>query len=107
ANAFDIASIAETLAKSAQALALSVGRVRIEKPDHRLLRAHRARPGCRRATEQRYELAPSHVAALHRGVAAYHTAVGSAGLCITAKLSGRRLSWVRFGPLTMSAARPL
>jgi len=47
--------------KSAQALALSVGRVRIEKPDHRLLRPCRERPRCRRAAEQRDECAALHV----------------------------------------------
>jgi hypothetical protein len=44
----------------------------VEKPDHRhrrLLRARHERPSCRRAAEQRDELAPSHCLASARGYA--------------------------------------
>src|SRR5262249_25672307 len=42
------------------ALALSVGRVGIEKPDHRLLRPRRERPRDGRAAEKRDELPAFH-----------------------------------------------
>src|SRR5262249_16363341 len=63
AHAFDITSLSEALAKSAQTIALSVGRVGVEEPDHwhrRLLRARRERPRSSRAAEQRKEGAAFH-----------------------------------------------
>ena len=61
--ALDIAGVFEALAKCAQTLRKRVGRRGVEEPDHRhrrLLRPRRERPRCRRAAEQRDELAPLH-----------------------------------------------
>src|SRR5262249_11341942 len=63
AHAFDITSLSEALAKSAQTIALSVGRVGVEEPDHRhprLLRARRERPR-RRSAKNGDEFSPSQV----------------------------------------------
>src|SRR5262245_49694104 len=56
-----MAGVLEALPKCTQTVRVRVRRLIIEKPDHRhprLLRARRNRPRCRRAPEQRDELAP-------------------------------------------------
>jgi hypothetical protein len=63
----DMASVFEALAKSAQALRVSVWRRDVEKPNHRhrrLLRARHERP-CRRTAEQPDELASFQLTQLH------------------------------------------
>src|SRR5262249_51962697 len=58
------AQLTQPLHKGAGPLALCCSRARAQKPNGRqlagLLRARRERPCCRRATEQRDELAPLH-----------------------------------------------
>ena len=61
--ALNISSFSQSLVKLCHATRVRHGRTCIEKPNHRhrgLLRTRRKRPRCRCATEQRYELAPSH-----------------------------------------------
>src|SRR5262249_12143753 len=61
--AHDVASLLQALAECPQPFRNRIRRSRVEIPDHRhrrLLRARHERPRCRRAAEQRYELATPH-----------------------------------------------
>src|SRR5258708_40123659 len=59
---FDIAGVVQALAERYQSVRIRPGRKTVKEADHRkLLRAGPGRPRRCRATEQRDELAPSHV----------------------------------------------
>src|SRR5262249_27953152 len=61
AAAFDIADFLESLSKSADLSIIELTAAQQANQRHRrLLRARRERPRCRRASEQRYEIAPLH-----------------------------------------------
>src|ERR1700757_3426759 len=61
--ALNQAAVLEALTKCAEQMRVRGGRCAVEEPDHghRLLRACRERPPGRRAADQRYERAASHV----------------------------------------------
>src|SRR5262249_631996 len=67
--ALDIACLAETLTKRGLDGRGLTGRAGADKTDHRgrLLSVNRERPRCRRAANQRDELAPLHVCSPSRG----------------------------------------
>src|SRR5262249_23137123 len=61
--AFGVANVLEALAEGPHRFYVALGRLRVEETDHwhrRLLRPRRERPGNRRATEQRDEVASPH-----------------------------------------------
>jgi hypothetical protein len=65
--ALDVAGVSEALAKCAHWFRISLGRLRVEEPDHRHRRLLRARceRRCSRAPEQSDELAPLQLSKLH------------------------------------------